>query len=438
MSWKALPFFVFVVGTACLAVGDRLSAQTRADDTSTLKSRIERRFEIFPLKDGALLRPRERQTFGSVEISAGAIAIDGKTVSGSELRTALGSDADLVLQLSYLSEADRRALFDLPAAAQPRVERGTPPAERVPDERRRRERRGSSDSRDGGDRVRIGGGVTVENDEVIDGNVVAIGGPARVDGVVHGDVVAVGGGITLGPQAMVDENVVVVGGPLNRDPGARVGGQISVIGIGPFRFGRWAPFMGRWGTMVGSAFAFVATLARLAILCLCSALVVLLGRDYMERVSTRAAAEPVKAGAIGLLAQLLFLPALVVTIVAFVITIVGIPLLILIPFALLGLLILALIGFTGVAYRLGGLLSSRFGWPSDNPYRVTITGVLLLMAPVILARVSGLAGGLMFPFTFALGLIGLAVEYLAWTVGIGAVALNRFGRFQSAPPAPVA
>jgi hypothetical protein len=437
MSWKALPF-LFVVATACVAVGDRVNAQTRADDTATLKSRIERRFEILPLKEGALLRPRERRSFRSVEVASGAIAVDGKTVSGSELRTALGSDADLVLQLSYLNDADRRALLGQAADAQPRVERDTPPAERVPDERRsRRERRTSRGSHDG-DRVRIGGGIDVESDEVVDGNVVAIGGPARIDGVVHGDVVAVGGGITLGPQASVDENVVVVGGPLNRDPGARVGGQISVIGIGPFRFGRWAPFMGRWGAMVGSAFAFVATLARLAILCLCAALVVLLGRDYMERVSTRAAAEPVKAGAIGLLAQLLFLPALVITIVAFVITIVGIPLLILIPFALLGLLVLALIGFTGVAYRLGALLSSRFGWPSDNPYRVTITGVVLLMAPVILARLSGLAGGLMFPITFALGLIGLAVEYVAWTVGIGAVALNRFARFQSAPPAPIA
>src|SRR5262245_49914375 len=205
MSWKALPF-LFVVATACVAVGDRVNAQTRADDTATLKSRIERRFEILPLKEGALLRPRERRSFSAVEVSSGAIAVDGKTVSGSELRTALGADADLVLQLSYLNDADRRALLGQAADSQPRVERDTPPAEPVPDELRgRRDRRSSRGSHEG-DRVRIGGGIDVESDEVVDGNVVAIGGPARIDGVVHGDVVAVGGGITLGPQASVDEN----------------------------------------------------------------------------------------------------------------------------------------------------------------------------------------------------------------------------------------
>jgi hypothetical protein len=258
--------------------------------------------------------------------------------------------------------------------------------------------------------------------------------------VVHGDVVAVGGSIRLGPQAVVDDNVVTVGGSLDRDPSARVGGQISVIGVGPFRFGRWAwagPFLGRWGSMVGSAFAFVATLARVVILSLFTALVVLLGRDYMERVASRAAAEPLKAGIIGLLAQVLLLPALIITVVIFVVTIVGIPLLLLIPFAILGLIVLALIGFTGVAYRVGALLSARFGWPMDNPYRVTITGVVLLMAPVLLARVAGLGGGLMFPVTFALALIGAAVEYVAWTIGFGAVALNRFSRWQAPPPTPV-
>jgi len=435
MMWKTLVFYLFALATACLAEGDRLSAQTSADDSATLRSRIERRFEVFPLKDGALLRPKDRRGFGSVEVTGGAVAVDGKPVTGAELRDALGADAALVLQLSYMSDEDRRAMFGA-TAAPPVAESPGPSGDRSRAESRRERRAARRGPRDQ-DRVRIGGSVTVNEDEVVDGNVVAIGGAARVDGVVHGDVVAIGGAISLGPQAVVDENVVVVGGALNRDPSSRIGGQISVIGIGPFRLGRWAwagPFLGRWGSMVSSAFAFVATLARLVILSLFSALVVLLGRDYMEKVSTRAAAEPLKAGVIGLLAQVLFLPALVVTIVTFVITIVGIPLLILIPFAILGLIVLAVVGFTGVAYRVGGILSSRLGWPLDNPYRVTLAGIVLLMAPVLLARVAGLGGGLMFPMTVALGLVGAAVEYVAWTIGLGAVALNRFARLQAAPP----
>jgi len=62
------------------------------------------------------------------------------------------------------------------------------------------------------------------------------------------------------------------------------------------------------------------------------------------RISARAAAQPLKAGAIGLLAQLLFLPLLIVTIVLLVVTIIGIPLLVLIPFVLLGLVAVPLLG----------------------------------------------------------------------------------------------
>ena len=56
-----------------------------------------------------------------------------------------------------------------------------------------------------------------------------------------------------------------------------------------------------------------------------------------------------------------------ITIVLLAITIVGIPLLVLVPFAILGLVVIALVGFTGVSYRLGLLLSTRFGWNTANP-----------------------------------------------------------------------
>jgi hypothetical protein len=258
----------------------------------------------------------------------------------------------------------------------------------------------------------------------------------QVDGEVRGDVVAVGGGIVLGPQSSVQDNVVVVGGTLRRDTAARVGGEVQEIGIGAFDFERWSinPVSMWWGSMVGSAFALVGTLARVAILCLLAALVVLLGRDYMERAALRAAAEPVKAGAIGLLAQLLFLPVLIITVVVLVITIIGIPLLILVPFLILGLVVVALVGFTGVAYRVGRLLALRFGWSDENPYLTTVGGILLMVSPLLLARLIGLGGFPLFPITGMLVFIGLVVEYIAWTVGFGAVALMRFSK---RPPVPV-
>ena len=50
------------------------------------------------------------------------------------------------------------------------------------------------------------------------------------------------------------------------------------------------------------------------------------------------------------------------------------------------------------------------------------------MAPVVLSRVVGLGGGLMFPFAMILGIAGAIVEYVAWTVGFGAIALMRIRR----------
>jgi hypothetical protein len=242
----------------------------------------------------------------------------------------------------------------------------------------------------------------------------------------------VGGGLTLGPHALVSNDVVVVGGPLRRDPAARIGGEVQEIGIGSIDFGRWnwsANPLSMWrGSMMGSAFAFVGTLARLAILCLLAALVVLLGRDFMERAAGRAAVEPVKAGAVGLLAQLLFLPILIITIVVLVITIIGIPLLILIPFLILGLAMVAFVGFSGVAYRVGRYFGSRLGWNTDNPYLTTIGGIVVLLAPTLLARLVGLSGLPLFPITGVLVFVGLVLEYLAWTIGFGAVALMRFSR----------
>jgi hypothetical protein len=172
----------------------------------------------------------------------------------------------------------------------------------------------------------------------------------------------------------------------------------------------------------------MGTVMRVAVLCLLSCIVLFAGREYVERVGARAAAEPLKAGAIGLLAQLLFGPLLILTVIVLVITIVGIPLLLLLPFALLALGLVLLVGFTGVAYNVGRLASERFAWNHDNPYLTTITGIVLLVSPVLLGRLIGLGEWLLFPVTGTLVFLGLLAEYLAWTVGFGAVALLRFER----------
>jgi hypothetical protein len=202
-----------------------------------------------------------------------------------------------------------------------------------------------------------------------------------------------------------------------------------------------------WGSMMGSAVAFVGTLTRVAIMCLLAAFVILIGQKHVEQAGEYASAEPLKSGAIGLLAQILFIPVLVLLILLLVVTIIGIPLLLLVPFLILGLMFVGFVGFTAVAHRLGRALSSRFGWAVDNPYRTTIVGIVAVMLPLLLARLLNLAGLVMLPVGFGVGLIGALVEYAAWTVGFGAVALARFSHrpwpsvgpsagMPAAPPAP--
>jgi len=424
---------LFVLLAAAAAVDDSLSAQRDQPDMAMLRASIERRFEVLPIRDGVVLRPRDRSRgVMSIEVTNDLVAIDGQPATGPELRDKLGEgDANLVRQFSYLTREQQRDLFSsTTTATTPDVAPATPPPPPEPSTAPRfgRRNRGRRD----GDRVQFGSSINIREGEVVDGDVVAIGGSVTVDGEVRGDVVAVGGGMTLGPNAIVADNVVVVGGPLNRDPNSRIGGRVQTVGVGSMNFGDWRwtanPLWLFWGSMVGAAFALVFTLTRLAILCLLAALVVLFGRSYMERTADHAATETVKAGAIGFLAQLLFLPVLVITIVVLVMTIIGIPLLLLLPFVFLGLGVVAVIGFTAVGYRLGQLLLTRMGWSTENPYSTTIAGIVLVMSPLLLARLLGLIGIFMVPFTFGLGLIGMLLEYLAWTVGLGAVALTRFNR----------
>jgi hypothetical protein len=76
-----------------------------------------------------------------------------------------------------------------------------------------------------GNIVQIGSDIHIEKGQVVDGDVLSIGGDIRVDGHVRGNVSATRGDITLGSTARVDRDVLCIGGTLHEEPGAYVGGQ---------------------------------------------------------------------------------------------------------------------------------------------------------------------------------------------------------------------
>jgi hypothetical protein len=404
-----------------------LQAQ-RSADTATLRElrdRIEDRYEIIPLSGGVALRPKRRVPgLQVIEISNGAIAIDGAPASGRELRSRLGADADPIRAFLGSGESSPAE----PPEPQPSPAPEPPPAAEPELQPRLRHRIG--------ERVRIFGNVVVDRDQSVDGQVVTVFGSSRIDGEVDEQVVAVLGSVELGPEARIDGDVTVVGGSLRRAPGAVVTGSVREIGLGggDVHIDLWGapwwgmmnafhPFSGT-GRLVGTAF-------RALLLMLLGSIALLIARGPVERVGERVVAEPLKAGVVGVLAELLFFPALVLTSVILAITIIGIPLLLFMPFLFIGLLFVFLAGFTGTAYAVGSLAFRRVGPGGEQPYLRVCLGVAMILGPLLLARLLGVAGGPMYFFAGLLAAVAFLVEYVAWTIGFGAALLQAFGRWQA-------
>jgi hypothetical protein len=227
--------------------------------------------------------------------------------------------------------------------------------------------------------------------------------------------------LTLGPEAIVHGDVSVIGGTLDRAATARIDGEVHNVGWGggaPWRSGGFGDamrqaFVWRVGGLVG-------TLLRVALLMLLTLVVVAFGPGAVERIADRTAVDPLRAGLIGFFAELLFFPVVVITVIVLAVSIIGIPLLVLVPFGIVLALVVLLVGFTGVAYQVGRLLHGRFGWTERGAYARVTLGVLVIGGLTILARSAALlAGGLGIP----LMALGYCVEYAAWTIGFGAAIL---------------
>src|SRR5262249_20157600 len=147
---------------------------------------------VVPFTNAVALRPRsQNRDVRLIEIAEGGITINGEPVSGRELRQRVGDDADLILRVSYLSNDDRRTLFErretVAEAPSDKPQAETPGALGSTRERRRAN----------GDRVRIFGDAVVNEDEEVTGQVVAVLGSVRIDGEVGDQVVAVLGSVDV-------------------------------------------------------------------------------------------------------------------------------------------------------------------------------------------------------------------------------------------------
>ena len=475
----------FVV--ACLGCG--FSAAADFESSAQLRESLEEHFVLLPLSDGLVLQPlAEGEGPRAVEISNSGVALDGQAVGADELRLRLGDEAaELVLAAADLDddalealltatpvedstaevpeadveneadsveaeaaalEAEALALEEEYESARDRARRAEKRVERA------RRTKANRHRRTGDSEFAFGSSVTVDRDEVTDdvlvmggflkvqgrvnGDATVMAGSATIEGEVTGDVTAIGGPVRLESGSYVQGKVTSVGGRVFRDEGARVGGEIEQVPMSAnFDFARWGDWrrwdrshdfhMSPWHWWSGIGWSLVKLLFVIGL----AWLALLLAPGPIDRMERRIEAEPWKTGLVGLLTQVLFFPMVIMLTVFLAISIIGIPLLLILPFALLGLMIVAGLGFVAVAGRVGGWAQERFGWQLGSPYWVVLVGLGLIGS---LSIVGDLLDFGVAPMRFIAGMFmffGAIVSWAACTIGFGAAVLTRFGTADS-------
>ena len=263
--------------------------------------------------------------------------------------------------------------------------------------------------------------------------IIVFGADATIDGHADDDVIVIGGTLRLGPKAVVDGDVVTVGGDAVIDPAATVRGKVDAaavvlpkvewgLGWPMWSWGGWWPFA-----------ALSATVLRLSLVLIVSLLLTVVAPGWIRSMGIRASSA-ISSGLLGAVAEILFIPALIAVVIGLIISIVGIPLLGAIPLALaLGALAWTG-GFAAAAACLGARLRGSSIASSSSLVPDLLIGFVVISALTIVAHVISLSPGWMTPFGWMTRAAGIAVEYVAWTIGLGAALSGRFVRSNGMPP----
>jgi hypothetical protein len=294
-----------------------------------------------------------------------------------------------------------------------------------------------------GDVVRFGEKIKVGEGEKVRGSVVSFGADVVVRGIVTEDAVSFGGDVYVTSTGDVYGDAVAVGGQVIREEGGSIGGDEVSLGPGIFPHGIIAgvvqgPFRPHF--MFSGWAKFLFWLFWLGLVIVIGLGTVLLFPRQLAAVRERVREAPVKMGFVGLLAEILILPILVLVTVILAITIIGIPLLVLvIPLFVLGVVAAFFFGYISVADVTARLVEARANLNMESPYVRVALGVLLLMIAGLIATVLG-AGPAPLRFIGAFfALLSWMIFYLACTIGFGAVVASRFGSGSSrANPRPPA
>jgi len=272
-----------------------------------------------------------------------------------------------------------------------------------------------------GDLVIVGGNLTMLAGSRVNGNVIVLGGDVEINGSVQGDAVALGGNVDLYSQARVAGDLVALGGRVRRAEGAQTGEVIQGLSVRDARFWRGlrAPFFSPQfstdpATIAWSALtAFILSLVMAAL----GVVVVAFWPTQTTAVGQTILRSPLPSLGIGCLlyplaGSLIFFLLITICLSLFV------------PVIALLLVAASLLGWIALGVLWGRWLTRRTGWRRATPVMVAGVGVFTL------SFISIVVG--------AVPCVGSLLVLGATSLGLGAVALSRFGttRYPRRPTGP--
>jgi hypothetical protein len=275
-----------------------------------------------------------------------------------------------------------------------------------------------------GVRIRIGRSFHVPADTVQTEPLIVVGGAVTIDGRTDDEVVVVGGSIRVGPAAVVRGDLTAVGGTIRIDPRADVSGAINEANALWPMFGFQFPTDTRWWALA----ALALTMLRFALILLVAALVAALAPRWTQETARESGGSAALSLVTGWAAQLLFLPAVAAVTLALAFSVIGVPLIAAMPLLFMALACAWLAGFAGTAAQAGRAVRGRSGTPTGPSAGDAVVGVFALALVTFAGHLMTLGPGWLMPMAVATLLAGMAIEHVAWTVGLGAavrVLLNR-------------